>query len=143
MLKKETELSKSWVRLIYSLKKDIDDWAEVGLRDLWPGKFQLSYMQVFIYIDERGVTNKFLAQQARVSKQAMSRIIMQMEKSGVVKVETQESDKRYSIISATPFGREIMLEAEKRLTLFLRRYFEPIDQPSIAAHIEILSKLVK
>lgn len=132
-----------YIRIIYALKKDIEEWAEANLQDLWPGKFQLSYMQVLIYIDEEGTTNKLLAQQAQISKQAMSRIISNMIEKNIIEVQPVEADKRYSKITLTDLGKEIVRESHLRFSKYIETISEGGDWKSIVDSLTGLSSLLK
>lgn len=130
-----------YIRLIYTLKKDIEEWAEINLNDLWPGKFYLSSMQVMIYIDENGTTNKTLAKKARISKQAMSRIISNMQDAKVIVVKDMPSDKRYAQILLTPLGKSIVEESQKRFSLFMEEKIKIANIKSFDKCISLLSQL--
>ncbi|MBL1410049.1 MarR family winged helix-turn-helix transcriptional regulator [Sphingobacterium faecale] len=131
-----------YIRIIYALKKDIEDWAETNLQDLWPGKFQLSYMQVLIHIDREGTTNKLLAKQAQITKQAMSRIISSMVEKNIIEVQTMESDKRYSKINLTEIGKNIVDESHLRFSRYIDTISDGVDQKSIANSLNILALLL-
>ncbi|WP_270089718.1 MarR family winged helix-turn-helix transcriptional regulator [Sphingobacterium sp. SYP-B4668] len=132
-----------YIRTIYALKKDIEEWAEINLKDLWPGKFQLSYMQILIHINEEGTTNKLLAQQAQISKQAMSRIISKMVEKDIITIQPMSSDKRYSKISLTEYGRKIIYESHLRFSKYLLENSKEIDEEAIIESLNVLSALRK
>lgn len=140
-MNEKSSLATSYVRLIYTLKKDIEEWAEINLKDLWPGKFQLSFMQVMIYIDEEGTTNKKLASQARISKQAMSRIISNMLEADMIKVVEMPSDKRYSQITLTSLGKSVAAESQRRVCLFLEEKLKKAGISNFQNILDIMTLL--
>lgn len=132
-----------YIRTVYALKKDIEEWAEANLQDLWPGKFQLSYMQVLIHIDKDGTTNKLLAQQAQISKQAMSRIISHMVEKNVITIQPMSSDKRYSKIMLTDFGNQIISESLVRVSQYFETISKDVDRTSIINSLSVLNSLIR
>ncbi|MCW2259522.1 MULTISPECIES: MarR family winged helix-turn-helix transcriptional regulator [Sphingobacterium] len=132
-----------YIRTVYALKKDIEEWAEANLQDLWPGKFQLSYMQVLIHIDKDGTTNKLLAQQAQISKQAMSRIISHMVEKNVITIQPMSSDKRYSKIMLTDFGNQIVSESLVRVSQYFETISKDVDRTSIINSLSVLNSLIR
>lgn len=101
-------------------------------------------MQILIHINEEGTTNKLLAQQAQISKQAMSRIISKMVEKDIITIQPMSSDKRYSKISLTEYGRKIIYESHLRFSKYLlENSKKKIDEEAIIESLNVLSALRK
>jgi DNA-binding MarR family transcriptional regulator len=128
------ELTREWIKAIYSLKKSLDNWTYINLQDLWDGEFQPSFMQFLINIDPLGSTNNELAKKSGISKQAMSKIVSKMAVLELIVLTSSQKDKRSQVITLTEKGRYIVSESIKRLTDLISNYVvESIDADTKAA----------
>jgi DNA-binding MarR family transcriptional regulator len=128
---KEIQFSKDWIKAIYDLKKSLDNWAFNNLQDLWDNKFQSSFMQFLLLIESEGNTNGELAKMSGISKQAMSKIILQLAEMDLIKNISSLQDKRSSKVLLTSKGEYVISESLKRFTLLISQYQEQIQSQDI------------
>lgn len=128
---KEIQFSKEWIKAIYDLKKSLDSWAINNLQDLWENKFQSSFMQFLLLIESEGKTNGQLAQLSGVSKQAMSKIVIQLSEMKLINSVSLPHDRRSSQIVLTPKGEFIIKETLKRFNLLINEYHQQIGTQDI------------
>lgn len=127
----EIEFSKDWIKTIYDLKKSLDTWAFENLQDLWNNEFNPSYMQFLFLIDSEGKTNSELAKLSGITKQAMSKIILQLIQKGLIVSISSSKDKRSSNIVLTEKGRLIVSESLNRFTMLVDGYRNEIGQQDL------------
>ena len=86
---------------------------------------------VLAYLDEEGTRASVLAERARLSRQAITQLVDELEALGVVSREPDPTDGRAKIVRYTPAGRSLFtdsraviaeIEAEFRRELGARRY---------------------
>jgi DNA-binding MarR family transcriptional regulator len=123
------QLSKDWIKAVYLLKKSLDKWAVDNLQDVWDGDFQPGYMQFLLSADALGMTNKELALNSGISKQAMSKIISRLSELGMIYTTPSPDDKRVMIIKLTEKGEQVTSESLKRFTEVIAGY-----QPGADGH---------
>lgn len=127
----EVEFSKDWIKTIYDLKKSLDIWAYENLQDLWSNEFNSSYMQFLFLIDSEGKTNSELAKLSGVTKQAMSKIILQLVQKGLITSISSSKDKRSSNIILTEKGKLIVFESLNRFTMLVNEYKNEVGQQDL------------
>ena len=66
-------------RLVNMWKRFFDDWAYEELNQLGYDYFKMAYMPFIMNISETGSTNNEIAIKAKVTKQAMSKVVVQLE----------------------------------------------------------------
>lgn len=128
---KEIQFSKEWIKAIYDLKKSLDSWAITNLQDLWDNKFQSSFMQFLLLIESEGKTNGQLAKLSGVSKQAMSKIVIQLSEMELINSVSLPHDRRSSLIVLTSKGEFIIKETLKRFNLLISEYHQEIGTQDI------------
>jgi DNA-binding MarR family transcriptional regulator len=74
--------------------------ADIGLRHLW----------VFQYPGPDGVRPSTLAERARVSRQAMNKLINELEAAGYLKRVADPADRRARLVLLTARGRAVIRE---------------------------------
>lgn len=100
---------KNYGKLVQLQKRFFDEWALERLNQKGYVRFKLSYMAFLMNIDEHGISNKELAEKAHVTKQAMSKVMKELEKLGLVESKTHEEDARMSVISLTDKGKQMVI----------------------------------
>ena len=127
----DIQFSKEWIKSVYDLKKSLDSWANSNLQDLWDNKFQSSFMQFLLLIEEEGKTNSELAKLSGISKQAMSKIINQLAEMGLIQLIASQKDKRSATIILSEKGRYIVQETLLRFTTLIAGYRTAINAKDI------------
>jgi DNA-binding MarR family transcriptional regulator len=128
-----------WGKIISHLKKQMDQWAtdEItrnGFRD-----FKIAYMPVIMNIDINGTRNNELATCARMTKQAMSKIVKELQKKGYVSAKTDPSDKRGVIFTLTARGKDFMMGARKCINQLMSEYRKEFGKKNFD---DLMNKLI-
>lgn len=110
---------ESFGRQIYFLYRYLVVWND----NLGPkiGSYQLgpSHLHLLFTIGMDGVSNSEMARRAKVSKQAMSKLVQEMLKHELIVIDPNEHDSRCNIISLTDKGAAVLMkiwEGNKLLT---------------------------
>lgn len=101
--------SCGWGKIIAVLKKQFDKWAVERLAQKGYKEFKMAYMPVIMNIDANGTNNNDLALRAKVTKQAMSKVIKELQKLGYISAKTDPHDKRSTIFKLTAKGNSFIM----------------------------------
>lgn len=128
-----------WSKIIAHLKKQLDQWAldqitKNGFRD-----FKLAYMPVIMNIDKDGTRNNDLASCSKMTKQAMSKIVKELQKKGYVSAKTDPSDKRGVIFSLTKRGHDFLMGARACVSSLMEEYRKEMGKKNFD---DIMNKLI-
>src|SRR6476620_9056102 len=96
---------KGWGKILAHLKRQFDSWATAELAAHGYEDFKMGYMPLLANITPEGITNNELARKARVSKQAMSKLVKELVGMGYVATHEHGADKRSIEIYLTPKGK--------------------------------------
>lgn len=96
-------------RLLWRLKRYMDNFIEPRLHALGFTDFKMSYLMFLANIEEDGTTNNELARRAGVTKQMMSKIVGLLEDEGYIYTQKNPSDSRSSIIFLNNRGKELFV----------------------------------
>ncbi|MFY0253630.1 MarR family winged helix-turn-helix transcriptional regulator [Chitinophaga sp. 30R24] len=99
----------SLARLINQFKKDIDLRISQKIQERGYKNFKLGDMVLLVYIDPHGTINNDLARKARISKQAMSKVVKSLEAENYIATRKHDTDNRASIIFLTEKGKAFMI----------------------------------
>jgi DNA-binding MarR family transcriptional regulator len=124
LLESHLRKEQSWGKILAHLKRQFDAWAIAELIKKGYDDFKMAYMPLLMNIHPEGITNNELAKKARVTKQAMSKVVKELDEYGYIKTEVDGSDKRSSIIFLTAKGKRLVLSARNRLYDMEKEYEE-------------------
>ena len=127
-------LSLSFSTLIDELH---DRLSELGFGDIRP-----AHGFMFKYITPSGATGIDLADYLGITKQAVSKMVDYLEKSGYIRRQTHPTDKRGKIIVLTERGWLVVKAKEKILNEIEGRWIDNIGEERMKMLKEDLSKLV-
>ncbi|MBU3138174.1 MarR family transcriptional regulator [Clostridium gasigenes] len=114
-----------------------DRLSELGFEDIRP-----THGFMFTYINPDGATGIELAEYLGITKQAVSKMVDYLEKSGYVMRKIHPTDKRGKIIVLTERGLLVMKAKEEILTDIEQRWIENIGAKRMQMIKEDLMKLV-
>lgn len=97
--------SRSVGRLLWRMKRYMDNFVEPRLHALGYRDFKMSYLMFLANIDESGTTNNELAKRAGVTKQMMSKIVGLLEDEGYISIQKNPHDSRSSLIVLNERGK--------------------------------------
>lgn len=99
-------------KLVNVWKRFFDDWAhQEFVRQGYP-YFKMSYMPFIMNISSKGSTNNEIAQKAKVTKQAMSKVVKELTSIGLIRIEKHPEDARASLIFLSEAGEKFVNQSK-------------------------------
>jgi len=140
----ETEFSnRAAIKLIYLLKRFMDEWNEKNLCTLnYPG-FNSAHLPLFMCIGHGGISNNAVAAKLNITKQASSKIIKELEAIDMVKSEKSPVDARLVILCLTEQGEKYYNYILSQVMSLEEVYKNLVGPENYATAIEVMSKLVE
>ena len=114
--------SCGWGKILSHLKKQFDKWAVERLAQKGYKGFKMTYMPVIMNIDMNGTNNNDLAVRAKVTKQAMSKVIKELQELGYISSKTDPNDKRSTIFKLTSKGNSFIMCARETVGELMDEY---------------------
>jgi DNA-binding MarR family transcriptional regulator len=110
---RETEPIKvrSWGKVLSYLRRQFEAWATEELSSHGYSDFSMAHMPLIMNIRPEGTNNNELAAIAKISKQAMSKVVKDLLKKGYIETKTDAADKRSIIILLTDKGKRFVIKA--------------------------------
>lgn len=141
---RDTECLKaqSWGKIISYLKRQFDQWATERLNQHGYKSFKMAYMPVLMNIKVDGTNNNELARNARVTKQAMSKVAKELHELGYIKTKVDPNDKRSTIFMLTDRGKKLVLEARMAVKGLMDEYREVFGHEDYDRTIQLLLKII-
>ena len=91
-------------------------FARLSEARLKPHGFGVGHVPVLVALDEgRASTQRDLARFAKIEQPSMAQMLARMERSGLIRRERSDGDRRSSRISLTPLARERLSDASATL----------------------------
>lgn len=137
-----SESSRSWGRMSYQAKRVFDEWAMKELAQQGYPDFKMAYMPLLMNIGVDGNTNKEIAAKSRVTKQAMSKVVKELEELGLIKVSAHSTDKRSVMIFLTDKGKKMVYTAKIHVKTLTSEYKKIIGDINYEIMIDSLSKII-
>lgn len=130
-------------KLIGHLRRHLDAWAVNEFTEHGYDDFKIGYMPLVMNIHPEGITNNELAKKAKVTKQAMSKVVKELTEADYIRSETHGKDKRSAIIYLTAKGKKLVLIAKDRLACLEKEYEGVLGKRKFVELKEMLTKLVE
>ncbi|RAJ10982.1 DNA-binding MarR family transcriptional regulator [Chitinophaga skermanii] len=134
--------NKLLIKLLALTKKDIDNRLTEGLAELGYPDFKIADMGLLANIKLEGTINNELAKKARITKQAMSKVVKSLEQAGFIYTKKHETDNRATVIFLTVKGKELMLASSATVQKIDEFYSNIIGKEDTEKLREILYKLI-
>jgi DNA-binding MarR family transcriptional regulator len=141
---RETEIPRgqNWGKLLANSKKQFEEWVTGRLFAGGHNQFKFTYMPVFMNIPLEGVNNNELAAKVRVTKQAMSKVVKELQDMGYIKSKVSPHDKRNSIVSLTEKGKKMVLECRSAMTELMNEYRAAIGKKNFDTMMSTLQEII-
>ena len=141
---RDTEYMKfnNWGKILAYLKRQFDQWATAKLNDHGYKNFKMAYMPVLMNIGPEGTNNNELAKNARVTKQAMSKVAKELIGSGYIKAKTDATDKRSIIFMLTDKGKKLVIDARLSVKDLMDEYRSVVGHDEYDRTMQTLVKIV-
>lgn len=141
---KETEIVKSqnWGKLITISRKQFEEWTISRLCKHGYDNFKIAYMPVLMNVMPEGTNNNELAKKARVTKQAMSKVVMELQEMGYIKSKADVDDKRNSIFSLTDKGKKMVIECRVAMKDLMDEYRSVFGKKEFDHVMTVLQQII-
>lgn len=133
---------QSLIRMLGLLKKDMDCRIMQKLQQKGYNNFKLGDLVLIVNIDPQGIINNELARKARITKQAMSKVVKNLEAGGFIHTSKHANDARAAIISLTDEGKKLIICAAESFQEIQEEYTHIVGEENADALSQILRKLV-
>jgi len=130
-------------RLLNMWKRFFDDWAYEELNQLGYDYFKMAYMPFIMNISETGSTNNEIAIKAKVTKQAMSKVVKELLAYDLIKIKKHETDARAALIFLTQKGKDLIADTKKCVGELSTEYIDIIGERNYKVMIDSMYKIVK
>ncbi len=135
--------SKNIGKLINTWKRFFDDWAYEQLNFHGYDYFKMGYMPFIMNISKDGSTNNDVAMKAKVTKQAMSKVVKELLEHKLIKIEKHETDARASLIFLTVKGKNLIHDTKRCVNTLSGEYAELVGDKNYQIMIDSMFKIVK
>lgn len=127
---------------LYILKRAMDDWGSRNIGTWGYENFNTTYMPFFMNIGSEGISNNEIAEKMRVTKQAASRIVRELEASGLVRGEKSDSDGRSVKLYLTEEGQKFQEIASNEAKMLRKEYVKVIGRERYETAVDVLKELI-
>ena len=132
----------SLIRMLGLLKRDMDNRILDKLQKRGYENFKLGDLVLIINIPPEGTINNELAKKARITKQAMSKVVKNLEAGGYIHTCKHSTDNRASVICLTDEGKKLIVSAAESFQEIEKEYTGITGPEDASALKQILGKLV-
>ncbi|PUZ19933.1 MarR family transcriptional regulator [Chitinophaga costaii] len=132
---------RSLARLNNLLKKDMDARLGEALVQRGYTDFKLGDMSLVANIDVQGTINNELARKARITKQAMSKVVKNLEAAGYIYTRKHTTDARASVVFLTDKGKQLIIDTSACLAEIKKYYISLIGEKEMEKLIALLFQL--
>src|SRR5579863_1155659 len=130
-------------RLIYILHRFFNEWAEKKWEEDGWGEIRPEHLRLISIVGTDRVNNNELAKRARVSKQAMSKMVNDLERRGFIDVRPDQHDSRAKMISVSKEGVDFLGYLCSSAKQFEQILTSIMDRKKTEKLIDILSELTE
>ena len=132
----------SWGKILNLLKRQFDAIAIAELAKLGYDDFKMGHMPLLMNIHPEGITNNELAKKAKVTKQAMSKVVKELVQAGYIETEEHGQDKRSAVIVLTTKGKKFVLTVRQRLFDLETEYVKLLGKQKFEGVKESLQQII-
>ena len=132
----------NWGRLSHMSRKLFEEWALHELSMAGYPDFKIGYMPFLMNIHPLGETNNEVAKKAKVSKQAMSKVVKELEKLGLISSRKDNHDRRATKIFMTEEGKTMVYESKMRMQKLTEAYIKRVGEQNFNIAMDVLNEIV-
>jgi DNA-binding MarR family transcriptional regulator len=130
------------IRMVSLMKKDMDNQLTERLQQKGYTDFKMGDMVLIANIAPEGIINNELAKKAHITKQAMSKVVKNLEASGYIITRKHENDNRATMIFLSDKGKELVIAATESVLEMERHYTSLVGETDMETLKGILIRLV-
>ena len=142
ILQHANESEKSFGKVAYLLKKGFDEWALQELSKQGHPNFKMMYMPFLMNISLEGNTNQDIAKRGKVSKQAMSKVVQELEALGLITTIAHKLDKRSLMIQLTTKGKKLVYMSITKIRILTTEYKQAVGAANFKIMIVSMQKII-
>lgn len=131
------------IKLLSIVKKDFDFQLIELLQQRGYKEFKIGDMVLLANISPEGTINNELAKKARITKQAMSKVVKNLESSGFIFTRKHETDNRATVIYLSDKGKQLVIDSSACVHQIQKGYTDIIGEKDTEILKDILFKLVE
>lgn len=129
------------IRLLNIVKKDFDNRLIEKLQQAGYKDFKIGDMVLIVNISQEGTINNELAKKARITKQAMSKVVKNLEATGYIYTRKHETDNRATVIFLSDKGKQLVIDTAAVVQEVQGYYTSIIGEKDAEVLRDILFKL--
>ena len=142
LLARQTSKDDSFGRQIYFLYRYLVAWGDLRWPKLGPHPLGISHIHMLFTIGLDGVSNSEMARRAKVSKQAMSKLVQEMLRHELIVIDVNEHDNRCNIISLTDKGAGILLTIWETNKTLMADFEKHLGKVKVKRLLALMAELV-
>ena len=127
--------------LVSKLRRKLDAQIEAELHYRGNAAFKSSYLPIFLLLYKEGSTTVQIAEHCGVTKQASSKLILEMSELGFLKSQINKEDRRSTIILLSAKGKRLATEVRKCLSKLTENYKSLMGKNKYEQMVELLEVL--
>lgn len=131
----------SWGRLLSMTKKNFDEWALKELHAHGYADFKMGHMPFLMNIHPDGDVVTNVAQKAKVSKQAISKVVKELTVMGLTALIQDEHDKRRQYIFLSAEGKKLVIKARQRVEALTAEYRKLVGTKKFEIAMNVLAEI--
>lgn len=128
-------------KLVYLLKRSLDEWKETSLCCSNQLNFNRSQLPLFMSIGTAGISNNELAANLNITKQAASKVIKELEELKLVRNETSSADARSVTLYLTEDGIRLYQHMKNQIEALEKEYKKIVGAKNYEIALDVMEKL--
>nr|WP_067060180.1 MarR family winged helix-turn-helix transcriptional regulator [Mucilaginibacter sp. L294] len=136
------ETQKVAPKLVYLLKRLLDEWMGKKLCRIDQPGFNSAHLPLFMSIGKTGISNNELAAKMNVTKQGASKIVKELEAINMVTSVKSPDDARVVMLHFTPEGEAFYHNLKSQVMELETQYKKVVGAKNYETAIEVMLKLV-
>jgi DNA-binding MarR family transcriptional regulator len=129
-------------KLVYLLKRSLDEWKETSLCCSNQSKFNRSQLPLFMSIGTEGISNNELAANLNITKQAASKVIKELEELKLVRNEPCSTDARSVTLYLTDEGVRLYQHIKNQIEVLETQYKKLVGAKNYEIAVDVMAKLI-
>ena len=137
------ETQKVAPKLVYLLKRLLDEWMGKKLCRIDQPGFNSAHLPLFMSIGKTGISNNELAAKMNVTKQGASKIVKELEAINMVTSVKSPDDARVVMLHFTPEGEAFYHNLKSQVMELEGQYKKVVGVKNYEIAIDVMLKLVQ
>lgn len=137
------ETKKVAPKLVYLLKRLLDEWMGKKLCRIDQPGFNSAHLPLFMSIGKTGISNNELAAKMNLTKQGASKIVKELEAINMVTSVKSPDDARVVMLHFTPEGEAFYHNLKSQVMELETQYKKVVGTKNYEIAIEVMLKLVQ